>query len=189
MADLERQLADERRKAIEQVVACQRAERRCNQLDEQLKQSEKQRLDLEVRCRHLTDGLCRAQARQASNDALQNEERERADMTAAELTTVRDEAKFEIARHRGALDELRYLLKAQDAGTGNLSRGVGANNGIGGYPLGTGRLDSGSGFGGALGGEFGADLSRSFPGEHSVRLVGRGTGLTSDFDPPFRAQS
>jgi predicted nuclease with TOPRIM domain len=179
MSDLERQLQEERAKSIKMSVEVQRAQRENSHLEEMRKMAEKQYNDAEQRCRHLSEGLCRAQTKQFSTEELQKEERERAGMAFEEVVTVRYDAKFAVANLRGKLDELRVLFRAQDATRSRnpYEGSVGTDLGLsGGYPsgvLGAG-LSGARGFGGALGGEFGADIGRSFPGELPVRL---GTGL------------
>jgi len=115
---LEQQLAEERRKSIEQAVAVQRAERRCKQLEETQTQSEAQRSDAVQRAREaerkvavLEEDLRKSQLRQSALDTKCSEVRETAAMAAAEMSTVQYESKYESSKLRGALDELRYMLK------------------------------------------------------------------------------
>lgn len=124
ISGLEQQLSEERRKSIEQMVALQRAERRCHQLEEGQKRSEEQRLDAtqqsreaERRCVGLQEELRKARMRLDQSDVRCDETRERAQMAAAEIGTIRYEANYEAAKLRGALDELRYMLKMQEGVT------------------------------------------------------------------------
>uniref|UniRef100_A0A7S4R5X6 Uncharacterized protein n=1 Tax=Alexandrium monilatum TaxID=311494 RepID=A0A7S4R5X6_9DINO len=126
ISGLEQQLSEERRKSIEQMVALQRAERKCHQLEESHKRSEEQRLDAvqqsreaERRCVVLTEDLRKANIKQNALDVRCDETRERAAMSAAEIGTIRYESKYESAKLRGALDELRYMLKMQEGSPTN----------------------------------------------------------------------
>lgn len=74
LSGLEQQLSEERRKSIEQVVALQRADRRCNQLEEAYKRIEVQRSDAvqqareaDRRCTAVTEELRKAQVRQGGS--------------------------------------------------------------------------------------------------------------------------
>jgi len=128
---LETQLSELRRKSIEQVVALQRAERRCNQLEATQKRTEEQRSNAAQQSREadrkvvtLNEAVRKANAKVDSQHQENEESRERGAMSAAELGTQRYESKYEAAKLRGALDELRYMLKMQEAEGG----------GRGGYP-------------------------------------------------------
>merc|ERR1711988_1893439 len=101
MGDLERQVDEERRKCMDQVVALQRAERRCQQLEEAQRLSDEQCATAEKEVRALKDaaGKCNGEVH------------ERAAMARAEVDTVRAEGRYETARLRGALDQLRYMIK------------------------------------------------------------------------------
>jgi len=122
ISGLEQQLSEERRKSIEQMVALQRAERKVRQLEDTHRRSEEHRGDAvqsareaERRCVTLTEDLRKAHLRQSTLEVRCEETRERAAMGAAEIGTVRYESKYEAAKLRGALDELRYMLKMQDS--------------------------------------------------------------------------
>ncbi|CAE8623715.1 unnamed protein product, partial [Polarella glacialis] len=138
VSSLEKQISEERSKTIENVVALQRTERRCVQLDDALKRAEEQRNIAVQQARLaereqlvLNEGLRRASSKVGSTDQRSEEVRESAAMVLAEMSTVRYESKYEAARLRGALDELRYMLKMQDLpGGGSLSRTLPSN----GYP-------------------------------------------------------
>jgi len=115
---LQQQLAEERRKAIEQAVALQRAERKSNSADQASRRSEEQRdkatqqaREAERRCVGLSEDLRKSQVKLKQADERNNETRERGAMTAAEMYTVRYEAKYESAKLRGALEELRFMIK------------------------------------------------------------------------------
>jgi len=119
---LEQQLSELRRKSIEQVVALQRAERRCNQLEATQKRTEEQRSTAAQQSREadrkvvaLNEDLRKTKAKVDSQQQDLEEGRERGAMAAAELGTQRYESKYEAAKLRGALDELRYMLKMQEA--------------------------------------------------------------------------
>jgi len=129
---LEQQLSELRRKSIEQVVALQRAERRCNQLEATQKRTEEQRSNAAQQSREadrklvgLNEEIRKAKAKVESQQNDLEESRERGAMASAELGTQRYESKYEAAKLRGALDELRYMLKMQEAEGG----------GRGGYPM------------------------------------------------------
>jgi len=120
ISGMEQQLAEERRKSIEQVVALQRTERRCAQLEEAQRRGEEQRQaavrnsrEVERKCVGLSEDLRKATIKLGNSDQRHEEVRERAAMTAAEMQTVRYEGKYEAAKLRGALDELRYMIKMQ----------------------------------------------------------------------------
>jgi len=117
---LEKQLSEERRKAIEQAVALQRAERKVTQLEDSNKRVEDQRTDSVSRAREsesklmkMTEDLRKSAAKQLLTDQQVQEGREQAAMAVAEIATVRYESKYEVVRLRGALDELRYMIKMQ----------------------------------------------------------------------------
>eukprot|EP00928_Gymnodinium_smaydae_P016722 TRINITY_DN16320_c0_g1_i1.p1 TRINITY_DN16320_c0_g1~~TRINITY_DN16320_c0_g1_i1.p1 ORF type:complete len:1135 (-),score=386.87 TRINITY_DN16320_c0_g1_i1:374-3778(-) len=119
---LEQQLAEERRKAIEKVVALQRAERRVAQLEDAQRRNDSAHSDAASRAREserrldtLTEELRRAQVKQQASDQRALESREQALMAVAEMGTIRYESKYEAVRLRGALDELRYMIKMQKA--------------------------------------------------------------------------
>lgn len=118
---LEKQLAEERRKSIEQAVALQRSDRKCTQLEDSNKRSEEHRQaaiqnsrDAERRCVTLAEDLRKAQLKQNLTDQKCEETRERASMGAAEIQTVKYLSKYECAKLRGHLEELRYMIKRTD---------------------------------------------------------------------------
>lgn len=122
---LETQLAEERRKSIQQAVVLQRVERRCSQLEDAQKRSEDQRGDAVQRAREaerqravLSEEVRKAQLQQSTLESHAVEARERAAMSTAELGTFRYESKYEFAKLRGALDELRFMLRMQDGAVG-----------------------------------------------------------------------
>jgi len=117
---LEQQLSEERRKAIEQAVTLQRTERKLAQLEVSNKRGEDQRLDAVSRSREaerrlvtLSEDLRKTKVRETNADNQAREAREQASMAVAEMGTIRYEAKYEVVRLRGALDELRYMIKMQ----------------------------------------------------------------------------
>jgi len=121
ISGLEKHLAEERRKSIEQAVALQRAERRCNQLEEAQKRGEEQRSaavqqarDAERRCLVFAEDLRKSQLQRVASDQKREETRERAAMAAAENHTIRFEAGYDSAKLRGALDELRFMIKMHE---------------------------------------------------------------------------
>merc|ERR1719235_1713297 len=108
---LEQQLAEERRKSIEQAVALQRAERKCTQLEDANKRSEEHRStavanarDAERRSVALSEDLRKAQIKQTTADQRLDEVRERSAMSTAEIQTVKYMAKYDAAKLRGHLD-------------------------------------------------------------------------------------
>jgi hypothetical protein len=120
--NLEKQLAEERRKSIEQAVALQRSERKCTQLEASNTRSEEHRQaaiqnsrDAERRCVTLSEDLRKAQLKQTLTDQKCEENRERASMGAAEIQTVKYLSKYETAKLRGHLEELRYMIKRTDS--------------------------------------------------------------------------
>merc|ERR1712217_382660 len=120
LQSLETQLSEERRKNIESVVAQQRAERKVHQLEERIKKNEENRgesaqtaRDAERRCQRLTEDLRKKEDAQQKLEQRSQETRETAAMSAAEIYTVKYESKYECAKLRGALDELRFMLKMQ----------------------------------------------------------------------------
>merc|ERR1712048_502971 len=122
---LEKDLQEERRKAIGQVVAVQRAERKCVQLEDQLKRVEDQRSDAAQQARDaekksivLAEDLRKSQQRQVEQNAKLEEERETAQMSAAVMSTIKYELSYELAKNRGALEELRIMLKLEKKTTG-----------------------------------------------------------------------
>eukprot|EP00927_Polykrikos_kofoidii_P066542 TRINITY_DN62121_c0_g1_i1.p1 TRINITY_DN62121_c0_g1~~TRINITY_DN62121_c0_g1_i1.p1 ORF type:complete len:1139 (+),score=294.47 TRINITY_DN62121_c0_g1_i1:76-3492(+) len=121
---LETQLKEERRKAIEQAVALQRAERKSTQAEDSLKRSEDQRLDAATRARDaerraiaLTEDVRKGRVKQAATEQQLNETRESVEMAAAEMGTIKYENMYEIVRLRGSLDELRYMIRMQRPGS------------------------------------------------------------------------
>mmetsp|Transcript_61095 Transcript_61095/g.177091 ORF Transcript_61095/g.177091 Transcript_61095/m.177091 type:complete len:1146 (+) Transcript_61095:118-3555(+) len=129
IAALEQQLADERRRSVEQAVALQRAERRGAQFEDSNRRSEEQRAEAAQRAREaerqralVSEELRTLQREQEKLASAAAQGRERAAMAAAELDTARHDAKYELAKTRGALDELRHMLRMQD-GTSRRSLG------------------------------------------------------------------
>merc|ERR1712217_730495 len=120
LQSLEQQMGEERRKNIETVVALQRAERKGNQLEEKHKRSEENKgesaqnvREAERRVQRLTEDLRKKAELQTKIEQRSEEARETAGMAAAETATVKYESKYECAKLRGALDELRFMLKMQ----------------------------------------------------------------------------
>lgn len=127
ISSLEVQLSEERRKNIEQVVALQRAERKCTQLDEKQKSLEEQRSnavhgqrEAERKVATLEEDLRKASMEQTRLEAKSRELDERTKMSTAEIGTVKYSASYEVQKLRGALDELRHCLtKGPAPGTFN----------------------------------------------------------------------
>lgn len=120
---LQQQLAEERRKSIEQAVALQRAERKATSAEDSKKRAEDQRAlavqqarEAERKTVSLSEDLRKSQVKLKVADEQQGEARERGLMSAAEMYTVRYEAKYESARLRGALEELRFMIKLRGSG-------------------------------------------------------------------------
>jgi len=118
---LEQQLAEERRGQIQQAVALQRAERKVTQLESANSRSEEHRAtavansrDAERRCVALAEDVRKAQIKQTTADQRLDEVRERSMMSGAEIQTVKYIAKYEHAKLRGHLDELRYMIKRSE---------------------------------------------------------------------------
>merc|ERR1719217_255117 len=114
---LEQQLAEERRKSIEQAVALQRAERKCTQLEDANKRSEEHRStavanarDAERRSVALAEELRKSQLDRTKADQQFNEVRERGAMSKAEIYTVKYNSTLETARMRGINQELRLMM-------------------------------------------------------------------------------
>merc|ERR1712151_1183067 len=110
----------ERRKNIESTVALQRAERKVNQLEDAARRNQEQHgdsaqaaRDAERRNATLSEDLRKTQQKQAGLEQKAEENRERAAMASAEMDTIKYDSKYESAKLRGALDELRYMLKMQ----------------------------------------------------------------------------
>lgn len=121
VAGLEQQLSIERMKSLEQVVSLQRAERRCSQLEETHKRAEEQRKEAAELARlalqqqvRLEEELRVATSKLSYVEQKTEQFREASSMALAELVTVRLDSGYEVTRLRGALDELRYVLKQQD---------------------------------------------------------------------------
>jgi chromosome segregation ATPase len=114
---LEQQLAEERRKSIEQAVALQRAERKCTQLEDANKRSEEHRStavanarDAERRTVSLSEELRKSQLDRTKADQQFNEVRERGAMSKAEIYTVKYNSTLDTARMRGINQELRLMM-------------------------------------------------------------------------------
>lgn len=130
IAGLESTLSEERRKSIEQAVALQRAERRVSQLEDANKRSEEQRSTAVQHAREverqqlaISEDFRKAKAQNVSLDQKISEGREQSRMAAEELHVVRNDSKYELTRTRGALDELRYMLKKQAAARPSIGSG------------------------------------------------------------------
>eukprot|EP00929_Paragymnodinium_shiwhaense_P049248 TRINITY_DN24854_c0_g1_i1.p1 TRINITY_DN24854_c0_g1~~TRINITY_DN24854_c0_g1_i1.p1 ORF type:complete len:1136 (+),score=522.08 TRINITY_DN24854_c0_g1_i1:114-3521(+) len=115
---VEQQLTEERRKAIQNTVALQRAERKLAQLEDSSKRAEDARSDAvtrardaERRCTTATQELDKFKRQGTTDSAKANENREQAQMAIAEMATIRYESKYEVMRLRGALDELRKMMR------------------------------------------------------------------------------
>lgn len=120
---LEQQLSEERRKAIEQAVALQRAERKAVQLEDKERRAEDQRADAVARARDaekrvasLSEDLRKSKVKEGAETMSSAEAREQAAMAVAEMGTIKYDGQYEATRLRGALDELRYMIKMQRPG-------------------------------------------------------------------------
>mmetsp|Transcript_287 Transcript_287/g.970 ORF Transcript_287/g.970 Transcript_287/m.970 type:complete len:1128 (+) Transcript_287:69-3452(+) len=117
---LEKTLGEERRKNIEQAVALQRAERKLAQLESSAKKNEDLRSTLAQQAREaertvktLTEDLRKSKLAQATNEQASSEAREVAAMSGAELYTVRYEARYQLTKLRGELEEYKWCAKSR----------------------------------------------------------------------------
>eukprot|EP00929_Paragymnodinium_shiwhaense_P035215 TRINITY_DN19040_c0_g1_i1.p1 TRINITY_DN19040_c0_g1~~TRINITY_DN19040_c0_g1_i1.p1 ORF type:complete len:1094 (-),score=417.05 TRINITY_DN19040_c0_g1_i1:277-3558(-) len=117
---LEQQLVEERRIATEQKLARQQADRRIAMLEAAERSAEDRATarvrEVERRYATLTEELKQSKMDHTFGGEQANEARERNLMAAAEVYAIRYESKYENVKLRGALEELRYVIKMQRPG-------------------------------------------------------------------------